>query len=310
MTSATTPSSGAPHVLLTGATGFIGRRFLQSLSAEDASQVTALTRAVSAPDLRCALPVRWLTADLESLDLDALPARCDVVLHLSAPVPRSAPQEVHTRHTLQGTRRLLDWAVGAGARHVIFLSTLNVYTPEVGVSAVLDESSPLVTEGGVNATDYGLSKRAAERFLLEEVASGFPAITVTILRAAMVYGPGMSDRSPLAYIARAISSGEQVTLASPDGHFLTPIFVDDVCDALRRCLRAPLEGVFNLGGPEHLTEGDIARALAAHLFEPLAFIDSPQPALALAVSSDRLNDAYPDRLQTPLRAGLAATFHL
>lgn len=307
----TAPTDRAPHVLLTGATGFIGRRLLQMLTADDAAQVTALTRAPSAPAPAPAppagVPVRWLTADLEALDAAALPARADVLLHMSAPTPRSAPAEVHERHTVEGTRRLVDWALGAGVRQVIFLSTVNVYAPAEGAAVLNEAGAAYVTPGGLNATDYGLSKLAAED-LLRAAAESHPALTVTTLRLSMVYGPGMSARSPFAYIARAVTSGEQVTLATPDGHTVTPVFIDDVCDALRWCLRAPKPGTFNLGGPEHLSEGDIARALAAHLMEPLAFIDSPQPAISLAISSDRLNATYPNRRQTKLRAGLAATF--
>jgi nucleoside-diphosphate-sugar epimerase len=251
--------------------------------------------------------VRWLTADLEALDVAALPAQADTLLHMSAPTQRGAPAEVHQRHTVEGTRRLIRWALGAGVRHVVFVSTINVYAPVVGASVALDEAAPYVNAGGPNATDYGLSKRQAEA-LLDTTALEHPTLTVTTLRLSLVYGPGMPESSPLAYIARSVTSGEQVTLATPDGHYLSPTFIDDACDALRWCLRAPKPGTFNLGGPEHLTEGDIARALATHLIEPLAFIDSPQPALSLAVSSDRLNAAYPNRLQTKLSRGLAATF--
>jgi nucleoside-diphosphate-sugar epimerase len=296
------------HTLITGATGFLGRHLLPALGAEGV-EITALTRAGRAPAGfgEVGERVRWLAADMEDLDVSVLPEGVDTVLHMSAPTPRSAPLGAHQRHTVEGTRRLLAWAKGAGVKHVAFLSTVNVYAPAEGERVLFDESAAFVEPNGLNATDYGLTKLEAERLLLD-AAEGFGA--TAIFRPAMIYGQGMSGRSPLSYLERALQTGEQITLAQPDGHYLTPVFVADVVDVLTRWLAEPFSGTFNLGGPQSYTEGELARALAEHLMTPIAFIDNPSPAISLAISSARLNGVLPDRTQTALRHGIERTWHL
>ena len=108
---------------------------------------------------------------------DAAP---EVVVHLAARIATTRSAATLARVNTQGTRALADAAVAAGARRMLFAST--VVVGEAG-GALLTEDSPLPVE-----TPYGRSKQASEQDLLARRDAG--SLEVVVLRPSHVYGPG------------------------------------------------------------------------------------------------------------------------
>jgi len=164
-------------ILVTGATGKVGSRFVPRLIAKGYN-VTILVR-----DAAKALPgAKMVVGNL--YDPNTLPpavAGMDAVIHLAALFRTFTDNEgiVKTNHT--GTVALTQAAIAAGVKRFIFVSTGNVYSPGYGHPAKEDDV--------VNINDpraYSSSKIAAEQELLKL------DLDVRVLRLGFVYG----DKDP------------------------------------------------------------------------------------------------------------------
>ena len=186
------------RALVTGASGFIGRRLVARL-LEGASVLRALVRApetveswsdrveVVAGDVRDPDRVRAAVADVET------------VFHLAATVHdlRGIRKGEHWGVTVEGTRNVLDAAQAAGVKRLVFVSSLAVYgEPSV---AQRDESEPHSPRSA-----YGRAKATAERLVL--TLGQTSGIHVSCLRPALVYEPGCKGNLPrmIAMIDRGL----------------------------------------------------------------------------------------------------------
>lgn len=202
--------------LITGASGFIGRRLPQ-----DGDR--ALMRGASP------LP-GTVTGDL--LDPVSLYKACEgveCVFHCAgfAHAFGSSDPDAHWRINFEGTRNLVEAAARAGARRFVFLSSVKAMA-EPG-DACADEDW-----AGEPVTPYGRAKRAAEECVLE--AGLKYGMHVVNLRLAMVYGHG--GRGNLERMARGIRAGWFPPLPET-GNRRSLVHVDDVAVAMRRVAEAP-----------------------------------------------------------------------
>jgi nucleoside-diphosphate-sugar epimerase len=171
-------------VLLTGATGDIGRQMLPALGRAG-HEVVALRRRRMCDDGGARRP----TADLvQGGSFDELPAGLDVVIHLAGKrYEPGARSSVFVRANVELTARLLE-AVGrtaAGGRpHILFASTIYVYG-ERSERPFAEDDPPRP------ATAYGASKLEAEQRIA--AACRERNIPFTILRLPAVYGTGGQD---------------------------------------------------------------------------------------------------------------------
>jgi nucleoside-diphosphate-sugar epimerase len=187
-------------------------------------------------------------------------------------------------------------------RHVVHVSTASVLRPRLDVGHLLCDASARVEPPG---HPYALAKAWAEDVA---VAQRGHVEAVTILRPASVYGPGQGEREALATLARRVLAGEEHELAAPDGHRLTPVFVDDVVEALLGLLRRPVNEALSVGGPEALTERQLVEDLGAWLGKAPRLATTVEVPLMFGVSSARLDARLPGRLQTRWRDGMRRTW--
>lgn len=202
--------------LVTGATGFIGRRLLSP-------GVRAMVRTPP-------VPAHGVLGDL--LEPSSLIAACEgveAVFHCAgyAHALTSSDPEAHWRINFEGTRHLVRAAVEAGVARFVFLSS---------VKAMADPGDECVDEDwpGEPDTPYGKAKRAAEEVVLE--AGARHGLHAVCLRLAMVYGPG--GRGNLERMARGIRAGWFPPL--PETHNRRSlVHVDDVVAAMRLVAERP-----------------------------------------------------------------------
>ncbi len=196
-------------VLVTGASGFIGRTLTQRL-LEKQYQVNILSRR-AAPEGPDAVGCSVFQGDITTTDaLDAACKDVDTVFHLAAyaHVNQHDTQQMLTVN-VEGTRRLLDAALRCGVRRIVFFS-----------------SSLAEPNAGVNLTPYGQAKRDAEKLLLESAEAG--KIEVCCLRPVNVYGLGMQGN--LLTMIKLIDKGVFPPLPVPSAS-LSLVGSRDLCEA-------------------------------------------------------------------------------
>lgn len=172
-------------ILVTGATGKVGSRFVPRLLAKG-HDVSILVRDASKASALTALGAKAVTGDLyQPATLPPAVEGIDAVIHLAALFRTFTDNEgiIKTNHT--GTIGLANAAMAAGVKRFIFTSTGNVYSSGCGHPAREDDA--------VNINDpraYSSSKIAAEQELISlQKSNGFD---VRVLRLGFVYG----DRDP------------------------------------------------------------------------------------------------------------------
>lgn len=202
-------------LLVTGASGFIGRRLCRQLQSQGYRVRAMLRRDQSGPwdervvsDLAAAVPAQALQG-----------VAC--VFHLAgkAHALSETRQEdaVYDAINSEGTRKLLAASRAAGVRHFVFFSSVKAMGE--GGETCLDENADLPPE-----TPYGKSKLAAEKMVLTGDYIPHPVV----LRLSMVYGP--TDKGNLPRMIEAIARGRFPPLPKITNR-RSMIHVDDVIKA-------------------------------------------------------------------------------
>lgn len=231
-------------VLVTGATGFVGRRLTTRL-VDDGRRVRALVRPTTDTGALDALGVHVVRGDLRNRDaVDAAVEGCDAIVHLGA---RTEAEGLLTREDVEavnvgGTRHVATAASRAGAR-LVAASSVAVYG-RIAARRDLTEDGPLRPD-----SPYGRSKVAAEQLLLRRHRQ--EGLDVVIVRPATVWGPGATSWRGLF---EAVRDGRFRRFGPGTNHHHL-VDVDDLVDGLVLATRTPgIAGhVYNLAGPDAIT---------------------------------------------------------
>lgn len=170
-------------VLVTGATGTVGPRIVQALY-----ETGYRVRTLSIDD-----PEKGLFPDNVEVQVgdvtDVATVKTalegiNVVFHLAALLHITNPSEFqereYTRINVMGTKTLVEAAIQAGVKRLVFFSTISVYGPSNG--RIITESTPPRPD-----TIYSKTKLSAERVVLNAISKeGYPLGVV--LRFGAVYG--------------------------------------------------------------------------------------------------------------------------
>ena len=218
-------------VLVTGASGFIGRRLVKAL-ADAGAEVTALSRTgFGAADLGSG-SVKTVTGSLNKpADLPEILRGQNVVFHLAYDVRASAAEN------LSAFENLYNAAIKSGVGRFVHTSSIVVY--DGWPDRDLDEKSPMDRPGG---SPYRRAKIDMERQLMN---GPLPA---AILQPTIVYGPGSAlwTLAPQA----ALRQGP-VVLPDPVGT-CAAVHVEDVISAALLAATLPDLGRerFIVSGPD------------------------------------------------------------
>jgi len=233
-----------PTFLITGGTGFIGRKLVEALVKRN-EYVRVLGRRPV---------VRWRGNDaIEHVRADitepnVIEAAVDgvrCVFHLLAAT--SGDRNNYHRVTVEGSQRLLSAVRARGGGRVIFVSSLSVYDSRAMFNGVLvDENFPLDTNGAARGP-YAYSKTKAD--LAAQQYLDDPLVKLTIVRPGVVYGERM--KNPLNGAAISLRNRFWVSLGSRR-RVLPLIFLRDLVNALLLVADddASIGQIYNLIGAE------------------------------------------------------------
>ena len=205
--------------LVTGGTGFLGRRLVERLIAAG-RPVTILGRT-PAPDLE-KRGVRFIRASLD--DAPAVTAACagvSTIFHTAAKVGVWGRYDDFYRTNVLGTRALLAGARAHGVARFVHTSTPSVvYNGQALANA--DESLPLTT---ACPSPYPLTKALAER---EVLAANSATLRTVALRPHLIWGVGDPHLVPRV-LARARAG--RLRIVGDGQNTVDMVHVDNAVDA-------------------------------------------------------------------------------
>ncbi len=210
---------------VTGGTGFIGGRVVRRLR-ERGDDVVALVRSPAK-----AAELRELGCDLVEGDLSSEQAikdavkGCDAVFHIAAVYKVGIPaseRDAMFDSNVRGTERVLDAAIDAGVKKIVYVSTVGVFGNTHG--QIVDET--YAHEGEDFCSCYEETKWKSHQVALDRIAKGAP---IVIIQPGGVYGPG--DHSELGNIIDQTRTGKLKMLMFPETGF-NLVHVDDVASGI------------------------------------------------------------------------------
>ncbi|MER7453823.1 SDR family oxidoreductase [Nocardia beijingensis] len=277
--------------IVTGGTGFLGRRVVQDLLDHDAEAIVhVLVRETSlgkftdiASGWRGAERVYALIGDLtaEGLGLACEAPRADHIVHLGAVYDMTADEDTAHAANVTGTRSVLALAAELGAvlHHV---SSVAVAGDHKG--KFFEEDFDL---GQQLTSPYHRTKFAAEKLVRES-----RGVRWRVYRPAIIVGDsrtGEMDKIDGPYyffgaIARLATLPSDLPLPLPDLGATNIVPVDYVSAAMSELIRRPgLDGrTFHLVNPEPQPFAEVYRALAAAAGAPTGLGTVPGSGLALS----------------------------
>jgi nucleoside-diphosphate-sugar epimerase len=272
-------------VLLTGASGFVGRALHDELRhADGAYEVHPLGREDG--DL----------ADEGVAEAAVAEAQPDVVVHGAARIGvvrcAEAPEQA-LRSNVLATTLVARAAAKHGAR-LAYLSSSDVY----GSAVAADEDTPPAPE-----SLYALTKLWGE-----QAAELCAPAGLTILRLANPYGPGVDAgeaKGAVPTMLRQADAGEPIPVFR--GEARTFCWIGDVVRAIQLVLESGHEGTFNVGADgEAVALADVAR-LACELtgasHELIEEVEPPPGRVMTRIATERVR-ALGWRPEVPLDEGM------
>jgi UDP-glucose 4-epimerase len=265
-------------VAVTGPTGDLGRAFIRTLErSRDVERIIGMARRPFDAAAHGWKRTEYRRGDvLDRASVETLVEDADVVVHLAFIVVRASAD---TRHVnVEGSRNVFEAAVAAGARRLVYASSVAAYG-FAEVVGLLTEDLPAL---GHARHPYSAHKAEVEAVLADALAGG--DTEAWLLRPCIVAGPDAPtfveqvrwpDRlpGPLGTLARVVA-------VLPDaGVPFQLVHHDDVATALRAAVLGRGEpGAYNLAADGEVTMRELADALGYHTV--------PMPRLAVEAASE------------------------
>ena len=280
-------------VLVTGATGFIGKALVQAL-AQQTFDVVAGVRRLSQP----ASEQQVKLGDLSSVTeyTDAL-QDVDVVIHLAARAhimhdtasdPLAEFRKVNTAATLN----LAVQAAEAGVKRFIFISSIKVNGEQTAPNSPFQELVACPP-----SDPYALSKYEAEHGLMSLAHSS--AMQVVIIRPPLVYGPGV--KANFATLMNWLARGIPLPLGAIDNK-RSLLSLDNLLSFIMLCITHPKAAneIFLISDQEDVSTTELLQKILMALNKNTLLLPVPISLMRFAAMLLGKQDVA-DRLFTSLQ---------
>lgn len=289
-------------VLLTGATGFVGRGVLARLCQENDVEVRVAQRGRAAP-----WPEGVEVAQIDGLSVaqswDEALQGVEVVIHCAARVhvmdeQAADPLAGFRAVNVEATRHLAQQAAAAGVTRFVFVSSIKVNGEETAAGR------PFTADATARPQDaYGQSKLEAEQALFAIAAQ--TGLEVVVVRPPLVYGPGV--KANFASLMRALQRRLPLPFGAIDNR-RSLVARDNLVDLLLCCARHPAAAgqVFLVSDGEDLSTAQLCRGLSQALGVRPRLLPVP-PALLRLLGRLTGRSQQVQRLLGSLQVDISAT---
>lgn len=238
-------------VLLTGAGGFIGENVIEYLTENGVNMIGIYhnkkpkykIEKMFSCDLSKESPEQWIQDE-----------KVDAVIHFAGQM-RGDKIRDYLDHTVESTRKLIDYAEKVRVKQFIYISSISVYGETL---ADVNESSDRI-----NLDDYGMTKYLCER-LLED--AGIEKRTV--IRLPRTLGKGCDLSYPwLPKVTGRMLKNEDVYYMNPELMYNNMLYIEDLNKFLMLLLRDERKGFerFVLGAKGKMSILNILKLLKQEL---------------------------------------------
>jgi len=258
-------------ILVTGANGFIGSALCRALVAAGHVPRAAVRRIV--PGGKGPEPAVAVGEIDGTTDWSKALRGIEYIVHLASPSdqPRGSPADSlakYRRVNVAGSRRLAEQAAAAGARRLVFMSTIKVNGERTAERAYTENDAPRPQDA------YGISKQEAEQ-ALRDVAQK-TGLEIAVLRSPIVYGPGVKGN--FLRLMHLVARGVPLPLGAVNNR-RSFIYTGNLAGAIIKALDAPQAAgrTYLVSDGEDVSTPDLVRGLALALG-----VTARLPALPLA----------------------------
>jgi nucleoside-diphosphate-sugar epimerase len=218
------------RVLVTGATGFVGRPLCELLAESGYTVRAALRSARSVPT---SIAETVVVGDIgASTQWEEALRDVDSVIHAAARthILRDSPAnaQMYLEVNERGTKRLVEAAARMGARRFLYLSSIKVNGEQTASCPYTSASEPHPEDA------YGMSKYLAEKAVLETAA--VHGMDAAIVRPPLVYGPNV--RANFLRLLQWVDQERPLPFGAIENR-RSLVSVWNLCDLLRHLLAHP-----------------------------------------------------------------------
>ena len=265
------------NILVTGATGFIGKPLCAKL-LESGARVRA---AVWCEDPAGGFPTGLDLVRIDSIgpDTDWTTALTgiDVVIHLAARVhvmdeKAEEPLAAYRLVNVAGTEKLARMAVASGVKRLVFLSSIKVHGEETA-TRYTEQDTPAPRDA------YGVSKLEAEEILKRiAVETG---LEIVIVRSPLVYGPYV--KANFYRLMGIVMRGLPLPFGSVN-NTRSLVYLGNLIDAILLCTKHPLAAgqTFLIRDGEDISTPQLIRNVASALGLSARLFSFPPGLMRLA----------------------------
>ena len=273
------------QVLVTGATGFIGKHISQQLAA-DGFNLLLLGRSLPAlealrtvilekfPAIDCTVMPCDLGDVTGNLDFGNPTDRVDHIIHCASMVPGavtgmsfdSADIKSISSNMNLGLRKLCDHC--PNLKQLIHMSSASIYDQHAP-SPILENSPKIQGDTGYAASKYQTER--ALRNIAEE-----KNCDLAMLRPCQIYGPGEPHGLAVTKMIKTAIDGGTITLNNAGSDIRDLVFIEDIATITSLALKAKVRGAINIGSGCGYSMLEVVTALQSASPHTCTVITEPQ----------------------------------
>ncbi|MEU2627831.1 MULTISPECIES: NAD-dependent epimerase/dehydratase family protein [Kitasatospora] len=230
-------------VAVTGAAGVLGERVAARLVDSP-----GVRRVLAIDDRRGEVPgVQWRILDVRDPAVAERLAGVDVVVHLAMDLGMETDPRARSAYNVRGAQTVVTAAAAAGVSRVVLCTSAMVY------GALPDNEVPLAEDSELRATEE--ATLVGDLLEIERLARraprAHPGLQITVLRPAVVVGPGIDT-----VLTRHFEAPRLLVVAGsrPCWQFC---HVDDLASALEYAALGLVEGEVTVGSDGWLEQEDV-----------------------------------------------------